>query len=367
MRTQISPRQSYTVDAYGVVDNMEAQMLMELTNYGNINSYSSAVYINYHANRQTIINLIKKHNFQYLESIQDKSILINAKPSTGVGVVIKLTLKEKHGHSDLDDTNNDSLNVSSNMLVKHVSAFYKDEHTKEVTEFLKEVIALSTEEKNITVKWVVDSQGRDFEITSPFKQKISDSLYPFIKEGVKSYVNKFLDSDQSILILIGEPGMGKTTLLRYILAEMNKKAYVTFDEAVMANDYVFGEFVNSKSAGAFVIEDADTMLKSRQDNNKLMAKFLNVGDGLISLGQKKLIFTTNLPSTNDIDPALMRRGRCFDVLNFRKLTLEEANKVCVEYDKPLLTEGTSFTLAEIFNQEEIEKEQTSSMKFGFLG
>lgn len=363
MRTKINPQQTYTIDAYGLIDNIEAQMLMELIHTKNINSYSNDVYINYSSNRQKIFNIIRKHDFQYIESIQDKSILISSSPTSPLSAVIKLGIKEKHGHVIFEDEDVDN---SKNMLIKTISAYYKEEQSQQVGALLREINELSTNEKNITVKWVVDSQGRDFEITTPYFQKISDSLYPFICEGVKSYVNKFLNSDQSIIILIGEPGMGKSSLIRYMLAEMNKKAYVTFDESVISNDYVFGEFVNSKSAGAFVIEDADTMLKSRQDNNKLMAKFLNVGDGLISLGQKKLIFTTNLPSTKDIDPALMRKGRCFDVLNFRKLTLVEANVVCQEYNLPAITKGESFTLAEIFNQSEPDTEEVVESKFGFL-
>ncbi len=37
----------------------------------------------------------------------------------------------------------------------------------------------------------------------------------------------------------------------------------------------------------------------------------------------KFIITTNQPS-EDIDPALLRKGRLFDILEFRSLTLEEA-------------------------------------------
>lgn len=350
MRFDLNPTQTYTIDAYGLTDTLENQMLMKLMQQDNIRSHTKDVHITYSNNRETIFDLILSHGLTYIESIQDKGIIIGAPDGS---VVIKLLIR---GQNDNKGTN----------IIKLISAYYKQDKEQSILKFLEELSSMSTDEKNITVKWVVDSQGRDFDITTPYTQKVSDSLYPFIKEGVESYVNKFLSSDQSILILIGEPGLGKSSIIRYILSRMNKKAYVTFDEVVMSNDYIFGEFVNSSSAGAFIIEDADTMLKSRQDNNKLMAKFLNVGDGLISLGQKKLIFTTNLPSTKDIDPALMRKGRCFDVLNFRKLTLDEANVVCAEYNLPKLTKGNSFTLAEIFNQDEPDTEQVTEPKFGFL-
>jgi ATP-dependent 26S proteasome regulatory subunit len=48
----------------------------------------------------------------------------------------------------------------------------------------------------------------------------------------------------------------------------------------------------------------------------MMHRFLNVGDGLVTTKGKKLIFSTNLPSIRDVDSALVRPGRCFDILNF---------------------------------------------------
>lgn len=364
MRFNVTPRQNYSIDAYGLIENIENQMLINLMQYQNVISQTNSIYIDYSQHRENIHNKIKSMGFNFIESMQENKILISYNEGVDVKCVIMLKTKEKNNINDLVK---DSV-VGKNVIIKSLSAYYdsSDDIKDKVTKLIDFIIELSTNEKNITVKWVVDNQGRDFEITTSFNQTIKNSLYPFIKEGVDSYVNKFLNSDQSILILIGEPGMGKTSLIRYILAEMNKKAYVTFDESVMANDYIFGEFVNSKSSGAFIIEDADTLLKSRQDNNKLMAKFLNVGDGLISLGQKKLIFTTNLPSTKDIDPALMRRGRCFDVLNFRRLTLDEANDVCSDFNLSKLTSGKEFTLAEIFNRDEPETEEIKPSSFGFI-
>lgn len=368
MRFDLNPQQNYTIDAYGLMDNIENQMLVSLIQQGDVLSKTDSVYIDYSAHRKAIHSIIKSFGFDFIESIQDKQVIITGKDSSDkISSVVKLVIKEKNGHDEIILGEDDEDAIGKNLLIKIISGYYATEDAKRVINLFNQLNDLSTNEKNITVKWVVDSQGRDFEITTSFKQKITDSLYPILKGGVESYVNKFLNSDQSILILIGEPGMAKTTLIRYILAEMNRKAYVTFDESVMANDYIFGEFVNSKSAGAFIIEDADTLLKSRQDNNKLMAKFLNVGDGLISLGNKKLIFTTNLPSTKDIDPALMRKGRCFDVLNFRRLTLDEANKVCHDFDLPEIKEGKDFTIADIFNRDDSEAEEVKSTGFGFLG
>ena len=42
------------------------------------------------------------------------------------------------------------------------------------------------------------------------------------------------------------------------------------------------------------------------------------------LAGKKLIFSTNLEDPADVDPALLRPGRCFDVLRFALLDAAQA-------------------------------------------
>lgn len=216
--------------------------------------------------------------------------------------------------------------------------------------------------KKVDIKWITDAQGNYYNITEIFKDKFTDSLYPYIKGGVKQYVEDFLKSSSSILILIGSPGLGKTSFLRYVISHMNKKAFVTYNQDVFKSDNTFGEFVSSMNSGAFIIEDADILLQARENGNEIMSKLLNVGDGVIRLNGKKLIFSTNLPSTNDIDPAIMRVGRCYDVLHFRKLTMDEANDVCDDFNLEYVTENKDYTLAEIFNRKVIK----TGRKVGFV-
>jgi len=189
-----------------------------------------------------------------------------------------------------------------------------------------------------------------------------DCIYPFVEGGVEAYVKEFLESSASIIILLGEPGTGKTNFIRNMLHVIDKDVFLSFDTKILSSDDVFVSFISDIDAGAFVIEDADTMLKSRDIGNEQMTKFLNIGDGLVRMNGRKLIFSTNLESINDIDPAIMRPGRCFDVLKFRKLSLKETYKVCDEYDLEYLTEDKSYTLSEIFNQ----KRKKIEKKFGFM-
>ena len=141
---------------------------------------------------------------------------------------------------------------------------------------------------------------------------------------------------------------------------------VTYDEKILDKDYIFARFIEADS-GVMVIEDADNFLKSRKDGNHMMHRFLNVGDGLITMKGKKLIFSTNLPSIKDIDPALTRPGRCFDILHFDNYTKGQAEKLATRLNiefKPTPDTDT-YSLAEIFFQQRNTHKPRES-KIGFI-
>ena len=96
-----------------------------------------------------------------------------------------------------------------------------------------------------------------------------------------------------------------------------------------------------------------------------MSRFLNVGDGLMSMKNKKIIFTTNLPSIASIDSALTRPGRCFDIIEFGKLNRQQAKKVC-DAKGLALPNGDAFTLAELFEQDRKSVKIQNKRGFGFI-
>jgi ATP-dependent 26S proteasome regulatory subunit len=99
----------------------------------------------------------------------------------------------------------------------------------------------------------------------------------------------------------------------------------------------------------------------------MMHRFLNVGDGLVTTKGKKMIFSTNLPSIRDIDSALIRPGRCFDIVTFGELTKEEAKALATKLNVSLVEDKKSYSLAEIFNQQsEQTKASKTNRKVGFI-
>jgi len=186
----------------------------------------------------------------------------------------------------------------------------------------------------------------------PVETRIVPELYPDISPDPQSFIQGYLDSDASILLMAGPPGTGKTTLLRHMIKEHNLGAHVIYDESLMASDNIFQSFLFESNGDIMVIEDADTILSSREnDQNKLMSRFLNVSDGLIKLPNKKLVFTTNISDFSKIDPAIVRPGRCYGVLHTRLLNLTEAQAAARACGLLVPLDKKEYSLAELFNPE----------------
>lgn len=217
------------------------------------------------------------------------------------------------------------------------------------------------------IEWIYSGDGSSINVPLLGDKLPLTEMYPFLDgESIEDYYDRYLQSDASILLLIGPPGTGKTTFIRGLLHHSGKNAIVTYDEAILQKDYVFSRFIED-DAGVMVLEDSDNFLKSRKDGNSMMHRFLNVGDGLITVKGKKLIFSTNLPSVRDIDPALVRPGRCFDIVNFSNYTKEQAKSISKKLNiKFKETEGQKeYSLAEIFHQQRTSS-KIKNIKFGFI-
>lgn len=217
------------------------------------------------------------------------------------------------------------------------------------------------------IEWIYNSRGDDISVPLNYRKGIR-AAYPWIDPSygeLTEYIDEYIDSDASVLILIGAPGTGKTTFIKNLIHRSKSNAKVTYDPKIMMDDSFFAGFIDDDTR-FLIMEDADEFLKSREDGNTMMHKFLNVSDGLISAADKKLVFSTNLPNVSDIDEALMRPGRCFDVMQFRALTRAEAQAVLAEVDSDReLPDGNVITLAEIFSTQPSGK-SFSRRKIGFM-
>ena len=160
-------------------------------------------------------------------------------------------------------------------------------------------------------------------------EELHDEAYPVLGEPVSNFVNRYLAANETVLVILGPPGAGKTRLVRAILGEMSRRkgegaqVIYTCDKRALENDEIFVSFITGNH-DAFVIEDADHILTPRASGNQDLHRFLAIADGVIRAQGRKIIFTTNLPNVGALDDALLRPGRCFAAIHTRSLTPPEA-------------------------------------------
>lgn len=181
---------------------------------------------------------------------------------------------------------------------------------------------------------------------------ISKNYYPYI--DTDTMFDQFFTGAENILFLIGPPGVGKSKILslaiKHAVNNPDKIPYNKLDEDSVS-DHQFLTVANIKGIDVLSIDefwsqlekvspdfvfiddldfmltkrDADIMTQEDYAKNAFLDHFLTFTDG-VEKNNTKFIITTNQPF-KDIDTALLRKGRLFDILELRYLTLEEARVI----------------------------------------
>ena len=242
---------------------------------------------------------------------------------------------------------------------EHVDLFFQQFGIKALVPF-PEVV--SAEIKSFSVSRVSGYDQRSGEYSYRRSNISEDSarveetgFYPYLAftGGSEKFFDDFLKSSAPVLVLIGPPGTGKSTFSRTCFLNKQLNIMTANKPSIVFSDRFLDNFADSDSR-VLLLEDADEFIRPRSDGNAFMSDLLNITEGIDSIGNKKIIFSTNLNDVSGIDQALVRSGRCFCVLEFRNLTRAEADVVQKAHFKDTdclqdVTTKKEWSLADILN------------------
>lgn len=175
-------------------------------------------------------------------------------------------------------------------------------------------------------------------------------------ENIKTFLK---NNDSGLILFHGEPGTGKTSFLKHIISEEIDKKFIIIPKEIFntAGQQSFLDFISEKKNTIFILEDCEKLLLKREKGASLET-ILNMSDGLLgSTFKTKFICTFNTDLEN-IDKALLRKGRLKVLYEFKKLSLEKTR-----LHIPDAEEG--MTLAEIYNPDDNGAECIKRKKIGF--
>lgn len=243
--------------------------------------------------------------------------------------------------------------VRGNSIDLYMSACSTSEHVSEI--IWKTYSKYIVQENDIDV-FVTSYYMNGNQLDNNCKQMKVDDLrylskdyYPYIDTDMM--FDQFFTGSENILLIVGEPGLGKskmsTLAIRHAFNNPDKLPYdKTADNPGLEEQFISIVYVKSvdvlvndqfwykledKQADIVVIDDLDYMLTRRDGEvqsaddirkNIFLNRFLSFTDG-VEKSRTKFIITTN-QAFDEIDSALLRKGRLFDIIELRRLHRAEA-------------------------------------------
>lgn len=237
-------------------------------------------------------------------------------------------------------------NTIEEVLLKHI---YDDQHPAFTL--------------NITQQGIQSTRRSIRKSTAEIAKK---EYYPFLNKTPEEYFDSYIKSKSGILFLIGPAGTGKSSFVRSLAIHSGKEVCTVYDEPTMRSVELMNYFYSS-GHDLLVLEDADAFLTRREEGNKDLASLLNFVDGVVNDPDKKVIISTNLSSLSKVDPALLRKGRCYDIIEFRELSIEESITARNASGLPAIEFDKSGVLADVLCEDDDVLNNNRGRTFGFTG
>lgn len=231
--------------------------------------------------------------------------------------------------------------------------------TRDVPPVVRRLVIENEEVRSTTVAATPPSIPKDYR-----------ALYPYFSQTPGELWDDFAASKSNVLLLIGEPGTGKSSFIMEMLRHRGwgEDIHLADRHDVLGHSGFVGYIRKLDRQSVLVTEDSDLFVQSRESGNSQMSGLLNTISGIIST-EVKLIISTNLKSLSQVDPALLRPGRTFKILHFQRLTLEEAQAARRTLNLPAVefpTTEDTLTLAEALNYHECDVPTHRKPGVGFI-
>ena len=242
----------------------------------------------------------------------------------------------------------------------------------ETLERVKSLIVRQTEKKKHSNVHLLCSQDgmlhlQRFDVKLPQNDLDLKLNYGEVASSKLQKIVDHLNKNKSGLVLFsGDPGTGKSTFIKYMTTKISRKVIYLSSGAV---DHLtspdFMTFMMAHRNSILLVEDAEKALRSREkQDNEAVSNILNITDGILGDCLNVAVIATFNVSREEIDSALVRKGRLMVEHHFKALSVDDSNKILESVGSDRRTEKP-MTLAEIYNSDDNFHEEKEISKVGF--
>jgi hypothetical protein len=278
--------------------------------------------------------------------------------------------EEKVIDKKIYETEEEQRNKISNLMI------YFDSDALYFVDELSEKIRKITYQPKLSKTFFVissSSMGYDLQPASikEFDIQLDLNYGESFIEKYADIVDKLKNNKHGLFLFHGDPGCGKTMLLRKLVSELSDDKTIIYVPSYFMFDIANPElisFISKFKNSVLLLEDAESILTSTDgERNQAVSNILNISDGLLNDNMDMQIIATFNTSRKVIDSALLRKGRLMVDYKFKKLNAEQSTKLSKHIGlNKTYTEPK--TLAEIY-EEKVSKQLIESdeqtKKIGF--
>lgn len=267
--------------------------------------------------------------------------------------------------------------------------FYYDKDNAESLEFITAILTKFKETKKVGAFAILiknefgELDLRDFSTNIPTSIDLEYNYGEGFKAKHEKIIEKLSSKTNGLYIFNGDPGTGKSTYIKFLASVLPEKKFVYIPEFMMGmlnQPDVIRLLLDNKNV-IMVIEDAEKLIRKRDadDGGSVISTLLNFTDGILSdIMGIPIILTYNTHSDN-IDQALLRKGRLQYKHEFALLSESDSLRIIKKHKiaKSKIDElkktgkiKDKMSLADLFNLfddigETTKTEEPVKTKFGF--
>lgn len=338
----IKSRTMYTIQLQSLINQYACDRAFEWLRKQNFKSIKRAL-------RLQPYDIVKDDKEAILENIYSKSgIPLGTFTSCKKFTVISISVTKDNEHS------------SETLITINIFGLFSKR-------FMEDLLCAIGENRSVNRKYIeyntLDSMG-GFTQSTKFKRKLN-TIYTENKEELLEAIDIWKKTEDFYrergipyklgILLYGEPGTGKSSLIHAVASELNKDVIVLTAGAILNGKLSRYNTVYCDTAPVIVIEEIDTIVSSRQQDKELsenqksiLSELLNFLDGPSSPDSCVIIATTN--HIEKLDPAIIRSGR-FDIkIQMGKISRDLAIQMCKDFNcnpKEILDDSTEYNPSEL--------------------